>query len=55
MNKKFIVMAAFAAMFSISFTSCSNNDDDLAGAGAAQRDSKNLMTFNGYTNNGCDS
>ena len=52
MNKKFIVMAAFAAMFSISFTSCSNNDDDLAGAGAAQMDSKNLMTFNGYTNNG---
>jgi len=45
-------MAAFAAMFSISFTSCSNNDDDLAGAGAAQMDSKNLMTFNGYTNNG---
>lgn len=52
MNKKFIVMAAFAAMFSISFTSCSNNDDDLAGAGIAQKDSKNLMTFNGYTNNG---
>ena len=52
MNKKLIVMAAFAAMFSISFTSCSNNDDDLAGAGAAQMDSKNLMTFNGYTNNG---
>ncbi len=52
MNKKFIVMAAFAAMFSISFTSCSNNDDDLAGAGVAQKDSKNLMTFNGYTNNG---
>ena len=45
-------MAAFAAMFSISFTSCSNNDDDLAGAGVAQKDSKNLMTFNGYTNNG---
>ena len=52
MNKKFIVMAAFAAMLSISFKSCSNNDDDLAGAGAAQMDSKNLMTFNGYTNNG---
>lgn len=52
MNKKFIVMAAFAAVFSISFTSCSNNDDDLAGAGVAQKDSKNLMTFNGYTNNG---
>ena len=52
MNKKFIVMAAFAAVFSISFTGCSNNDDDLAGAGVAQKDSKNLMTFNGYTNNG---
>lgn len=52
MNKKFIVMAAFAAMFSISFTSCSNNDDDLAGAGAAKLDSKNLMTLSAYTNNG---
>ena len=29
MNKKFIVMAAFAAVFGMSFTACSNNDDDL--------------------------
>lgn len=33
MNKKFIVMAAFAAVFGMSFTACSNNDDDLAGGG----------------------
>lgn len=52
MNKKFILMAAFAAMFSISFTSCSNNDDDLAGAGAAQMDSKNPITLSAYSNNG---
>ena len=51
MNKKFIVMAAFAAMFSISFTSCSNNDDDLAGAGVAQSQAKKAITFDGYLNN----
>lgn len=51
MNKKFIVMAAFAAMFSISFTSCSNNDDDLAQAGTAQMDAKKAITFDGYLNN----
>lgn len=51
MNKKFIVMAAFAAMFSISFTSCSNNDDDLAGAGSAQFEAKKAITFDGYLNN----
>lgn len=51
MNKKFIVMAAFAAMFSISFTSCSNNDDDLAGAGSAQIEAKKAITFDGYLNN----
>lgn len=51
MNKKFIVMAAFAAMFSISFTSCSNNDDDLAGAGVAQSEAKKAITFDGYLNN----
>lgn len=33
MNKKFIVMAAFAAVFGMSFTACSNNDDDLGLAG----------------------
>lgn len=51
MNKKFIVMAAFAAMFSISITSCSNNDDDLAGAGVAQSEAKKAITFDGYLNN----
>ena len=44
-------MAAFAAMFSISFTSCSNNDDDLAGAGVAQSEAKKAITFDGYLNN----
>lgn len=33
MNKKIIVMAAFAAVLGMSFTACSNNDDDMAGAG----------------------
>lgn len=51
MNKKFLVMAAFAAMFSISFTSCSNNDDDLAGAGVAQSEAKTPITLAGYLNN----
>ena len=31
MKTKFIVMAAMAAMFSMGFTACSNNDEDLAG------------------------
>ena len=52
MNKKFIKMAAFAAVFGMSFTACSNNDDDLAGAGTAQLDSKNPITFADYLNNG---
>lgn len=30
MKTKFIVMAAMAAMFSMGFTACSNNDEDLA-------------------------
>ena len=36
MNKKFVIMAAFAAVFGMSFTACSNNDDDLGGAPVAQ-------------------
>ena len=52
MNKKFIVMAAFAAVFGMSFTACSNNDDDLAGAGNAKFEAKNPLTLNAYTNNG---
>lgn len=35
MNKKFIVMAAVAAMFGMGFTACSN-DDDLGGGNNAQ-------------------
>lgn len=31
MKTKFIVMAAMAAMFSMGFTACSNNDEDMAG------------------------
>ena len=45
-------MAAFAAVFGMSFTACSNNDDDLAGAGTAQLDSKNPVTLSSYLNNG---
>lgn len=51
MNKKFIVMAAFAAMFGMSFTACSNNDDDLAQAGIDQVGAKKAITFDGYLNN----
>lgn len=36
MNKKFIVMAAFAAVFGMGFTACSN-DDDLGSAPGAQK------------------
>jgi len=51
MNKKFIVMAAFAAVFGMSFTACSNNDDDLAQAGIDQVGAKKAITFDGYLNN----
>ena len=46
MKTKFIGFAAFAAMFSMALTSCSNNEDDLAQAGAAQIDAKKLITTN---------
>ena len=36
MKTKFIVMAAMAAMFSMGFTACSNNDDELAGKQIAE-------------------
>ena len=36
MKTKFIVMAAMAAMFSMGFTACSNNDDEIATKDVAQ-------------------
>ncbi len=50
MNKKFIIMAAFAAMFSMAFTSCSN-EDDAAGAskaGSVALGGTRAMTFGTY-------
>ena len=47
MNKKFIVMAAMAAVFGMSFTACSNNDDDLGGASNAPKgDTRSVIGFN---------
>ena len=37
MKTKFIVMAAMAAMFSMAFTACSNNDDEMGGQIAQSR------------------
>ena len=51
MKTKFIGMAAFAAVFGMALTSCSNNDDDLAQAGSAQIQAKKAITFDGYLNN----
>lgn len=51
MKTKFIGMAAFAAVFGMALTSCSNNDDDLAQAGSAQIQAKKAITFNSYLNN----
>ena len=36
MKTKFIVMAAMAAMFSMGFTACSNNDEEMGGKEVAQ-------------------
>ena len=36
MKTKFFVMAAMAALFSMGFTACSNNDDEMAGKEIAQ-------------------
>lgn len=47
MNRKFIVMAAMAAVFGMSFTACSNNDDDLGGASNAPKgDTRSVIGFN---------
>lgn len=46
MKTKFIVMAAFAAMFSMGFTACSN-EDDLGGASNAPKgDTRSVIGFN---------
>lgn len=46
MKTKFVVMAAMAAMFSMGFTACSNNDDELGGqAGQAPGDAINLVAY----------
>ena len=46
MKTKFIVMAAFAAMFSMGFTACSN-EDDLGGASNAPKgDTRSIIGFN---------
>lgn len=42
MKTKFIVMAAMAAMFSMGFTACSNNDEDLT---SKMVDSQNVISF----------
>lgn len=40
-------MAAFAAVFGMSFTACSNNDDDLGGASNAPKgDTRSVIGFN---------
>lgn len=47
MKTKFISMAAFAALFGLTITSCSNNEDDVAQAQNAQVNAKKAITFNG--------
>lgn len=52
MNKKFIVMAAFAAVFSMGFTACSNNDEIDGGAGIpGKAESNMLIGFNSALDN----
>ncbi len=47
MNKKFIVMAAFAAMFGMAFTACTNNDDEFAsgGGGGVETSLKDAISY----------
>ena len=47
MNKKLIVMAAFAAMFGMSFTACSNNDDVQTG-GTPEMSAKKAISFSSF-------
>ena len=46
MNRKFIVMAAIAAVFGMSFTACSNNDDEMGGAPIENGKKLAPMAFN---------
>ena len=48
MKTKFIVMAAMAAMFSMGFTACSNNDDEMANQKIAEARG-DAMTFSAYS------
>ena len=46
MKTKFIFMAAMAAMFSMGFTACSNNDDEMGGAPVENGKKLAPMAFN---------
>lgn len=48
MNKKFIVMAAFAAVFGMSFTACSNDDETPAVKGGNQPAMTRAISFVNY-------
>ena len=48
MNKKFIVMAAFAAVFGMSFTACSNDDETPAVKGGNQPAMTRAISFVDY-------
>jgi hypothetical protein len=48
MNKKFIVMAAFAAVFGMSFTACSNDDETPAVKGGDQPAMARAISFVNY-------
>lgn len=51
MNKKFIVMAAFAAVFGMSFTACSNDDETPAVKGGNQPAMTRAISFVNYMDN----
>ncbi len=48
MNKKFIILAAMAAVFGMSFTACSNNDDVDNAGGNTAIDLPTRVAFNAY-------
>ena len=47
MNKKFIILAAMAAVFGMSFTACSNNDDVEVNS-ALEMSAKKAISFNSF-------
>lgn len=49
MKTKFIVMAAMAAMFSMGFTACSNNDDEMGNIAQTRGDAINLVAYGDNT------